>query len=165
MPYDRVASPHPRRFIITGSTNESEYLADTTGNRRFLPVQLGRIKLAALAEARDALISEARDLWLSNPDPALLQVPPDMYTSAASEQEARRVKDPIEDACEDYLSKVGNDPITTATLLYEVMHKTSAQSSSYDGRRIAMGMRRLGWEKCKMVAQDSGRKVNGWKPS
>ncbi len=36
--YQREAVKHPRRFIVIGTTNEREFLTDTTGNRRYLPI-------------------------------------------------------------------------------------------------------------------------------
>ncbi len=40
MPYDRRAVKYKRRTIYYGSVNEREFLKDTTGNRRYLPIEL-----------------------------------------------------------------------------------------------------------------------------
>lgn len=40
LPYDRCASPFGRRTSFCGSVNPEMFLVDSTGNRRFLPVQV-----------------------------------------------------------------------------------------------------------------------------
>ncbi len=40
LPYDRCASENVRRFVIIGTTNESEFLSDPTGNRRYFPFEV-----------------------------------------------------------------------------------------------------------------------------
>ena len=59
MSYDRLGTEHPRQCIIVGTTNSGQYLRDTTGNRRFWPVQIQQFDLAALKSDRDQLWAEA----------------------------------------------------------------------------------------------------------
>lgn len=40
--YGRRTESHPRRCLLVGTTNETEFLRDTTGGRRFWPVDLGK---------------------------------------------------------------------------------------------------------------------------
>lgn len=40
LPYDRCASENIRRFVVIGTTNESEFLSDPTGNRRYFPFEV-----------------------------------------------------------------------------------------------------------------------------
>lgn len=38
-PYERRVTDNPRKCIFIGTTNRSQFLTDTTGNRRFLPIE------------------------------------------------------------------------------------------------------------------------------
>lgn len=68
----------PRRFVLIGTTNRADYLTDTTGNRRFLPLAIaGSINVAHFTEIRDQLYAEARERitagepwWPSGPEAA-----------------------------------------------------------------------------------------------
>lgn len=59
LPYTRRAVDMPRRVIFAGSTNETAYLRDATGARRFWPVTATSIDLAWLREYRSQLFAEA----------------------------------------------------------------------------------------------------------
>ena len=50
-----------RRNVFFGTTNKDDFLADETGNRRWLPFQCGMCDPDAIARDRDQLWSEARD--------------------------------------------------------------------------------------------------------
>ena len=63
MAYARHAVEHRRQFVLIGTTNETEYLKDSTGNRRWWPVDCGNseVDLDALNEVVDQIWAEAHD--------------------------------------------------------------------------------------------------------
>ena len=67
----------PRTAIFAASTNDSGYLSDPTGNRRFWPVRVGRVDLDALKRDAPMIWAEAvirykqgARWWLDDNDPA-----------------------------------------------------------------------------------------------
>lgn len=71
----------PRTAIFCGTTNDSSYLSDPTGNRRFLPVTVGKIDIDALRRDAAQIIGEAvaryklgAKWWLDDDDAADVQV-------------------------------------------------------------------------------------------
>lgn len=59
-PYGREIEAHPRRCVFAMTTNDSKYLKDETGNRRWLPVACnGDANIEWLKENRDQLFAEA----------------------------------------------------------------------------------------------------------
>lgn len=59
-PYGREIEAHPRRCVFAMTTNDSKYLKDSTGNRRWLPVScVGEVNIDWLKENREQLYAEA----------------------------------------------------------------------------------------------------------
>jgi predicted P-loop ATPase len=61
--YREFATSFPRRLVFIGTTNQSEFLADETGNRRFLPVKTQRADIDAVKADRLQLWAEGRELF------------------------------------------------------------------------------------------------------
>lgn len=61
MPYGRRTAAFPRCCIIVGTTNDTEFLKDRTGNRRFWPVDLG--VQAATKNIFTQLAGEVDQIW------------------------------------------------------------------------------------------------------
>lgn len=61
MPYARSTNDYPRRCVFAMTTNQTEYLKDETGNRRWLPITvvLPEANIAWLEEWREQLLAEA----------------------------------------------------------------------------------------------------------
>lgn len=61
--YREFATTFPRRLLFMGTTNADVFLADVTGNRRWLPITATKADAAWVKANRDQLWAEARDLW------------------------------------------------------------------------------------------------------
>lgn len=76
VPYGKLPEHFSRQCIFIGTTNNSDYLRDMTGNRRFWPVRVSTFcDVEGLTRNRDQLLAEARvyydlgePLWLENPE-------------------------------------------------------------------------------------------------
>ncbi len=66
-PYDRASQAYQRSSIIVGSVNESDFLVDSTGNRRYwvIPIQCDKIDLKLLKKERDQIWAKAVELYRS----------------------------------------------------------------------------------------------------
>jgi len=89
-PYGRRTSVYPRRCVFFGTTNDSEFLRDRTGNRRFWPVDVGlnpptKDVFNRLPYEVDQIWAEAFCLWqLGEP----LYLPKDIEAEAKREQDS-----------------------------------------------------------------------------
>lgn len=158
-PYGRIAEDHPRRMVFVGSTNESEYLRDATGNRRFWPVRVGvdgPIRVDDLAEQRDQIWAEALELFeRGTPWWDVDQ------RAHALETEARMVGDTWEDAIESYVSD--REQVAIPTILEEALDVPLARQGQAELNRVSRILRRLGWERRQIRAIDGrGGKVRKW---
>jgi predicted P-loop ATPase len=103
-PYGRDILEMARPSIIVGSTNETEFLADPTGNRRYwvIPVAVPSIDLDKLAAERDRIWAAAVHAFKSGEGWTL---PPEMRQVAKADSENYTFSDPWEDLllsyCED----------------------------------------------------------------
>lgn len=66
--YGKRTQPYPRRCVFFGTTNDSEFLKDRTGNRRFWPVKVGILKpkksvFDDLKDEVDQIYAEAVMRW------------------------------------------------------------------------------------------------------
>lgn len=61
--YREFAVQFPRRLVFIGTTNKDEFLADETGNRRWLPVRVGAADVKGIVDDRLQLWAEARELY------------------------------------------------------------------------------------------------------
>ncbi len=85
--YGRVVEEHPRQCVLVGTTNESTYLRDRTGNRRFWPVPVKQvIKIEWLEKYRSQLFAEAYALYMAGED------------CIPSREEEERLFVPVQDA-------------------------------------------------------------------
>lgn len=111
--YGRYSIKAKRRCVFVGTTNDREYLDDSTGGRRFWPIKCSKINLLILQGNREQLYAEAVEMlkkgetWWEVPE------------IAAAIQENRRDEDPWES---DILEWAENrTAFTTSGLLTECL--------------------------------------------
>lgn len=152
MPYARTAQDHPRQSIFIGTTNDSHYLSDPTGGRRFWPVKCNRIDVELMQEQRDQLFAEAvakykkGDLWWLMP-----------AEETAKAQEERRNHDAWEDQISYFLIE---KDVTTTIDIMAYMKIDIANVDILKQRRLGSVMRVLGWKKINQI--HDGRIQNVW---
>lgn len=158
--YARNVSSVPRRCIFIGTTNDSEYLGGTTGNRRFWPVKVGRFDLDRLAADRDQLWAEAAHREAAGES---IRLDPALWDDARAEQDARLVGSAVLERLEEVLcDDDGNqcEGKITAKAIRDILGidanaNASANQKLYDDMGAAM--QRLGWKRTSR--QLRGKKV------
>jgi len=92
--YGRSVVDRPRRNILFGNTNHTEFLEDEK-NRRFLPIEIPReIDLAWMRENLPQLIGEAAAAF--DPKSRKIELPREVWATAAEHQEKHRIKSDME---------------------------------------------------------------------
>jgi putative DNA primase/helicase len=127
-----------RTCVFAGTINDSEYLPDMTGNRRYWPVKIYGLDKQALIDDRDQLFAEALfryergDKWW----------PEDMEFHAMAEiqQESRLLRDPWESQVEAL-----HMDECSVTDIYSHLSLPSGQRTQENRRRIVNVLQRLGY--------------------
>lgn len=143
--YKRNAEDVQRAVFFAGTTNRTEWIKDTTGGRRFWPVQVddtATINLGWVTANRDQLWAEAvamfkggESWWLNDSEEA----------DAKGEQASRIEVDPWHGAIEERL--VGRAETTMAELLRDVCGIDMSRQTVKESKRIVAILNALGWER------------------
>jgi putative DNA primase/helicase len=157
MAYARNTGYFPRRWIVAGTTNETEYLKSDTGNRRFWCVRGdGReIDVDAVKKIVPQLWAEAKDRYLNCAEPLYLE--DKTVLAFAIEQQAARVQgDDWSGAVENWLDGktpddfdqpgVRRDRTSALQVWCEAIGGDFEKFRKSDAYRIGSIMRKLGWE-------------------
>ncbi len=154
-PYGRITQDYPRSVVLAGTTNDLQFLEDSTGGRRFWCLECGTIDLDGIVRDRDQLWAEAvaeyqahKPWWLEHG--LLIQ-------AAEEEQEARRIPDPWETVIADFLARHDEDFTITGDAIFTHLeepanhHQGPARAriarTKADEMRLGKVLRVLGWRR------------------
>lgn len=153
-PYGTLHERRPRHCIFVGTTNRETFLTDDTGNRRFLPLQVGAIDLDSIRSIAAQLIAEGVALYRSGW--AYWQPPID---KAAAEQERRfDIDEWLVDRVSAYLEKMsGQAQFLARDVIDGCEIPPQMGSSAY--KKLPKVMQRLGFVKMKSDGQRVYRKL------
>ena len=158
LPYAETAIDAPRTCVFTGTTNNKDYLRDTTGNRRFWPVEVGTLDVEGTLQDRDQLFAEAVARFKEGE--SWWNVPLDL----AEEIQGYRMYEEFDDwetLIEQYLKEhTSTMPIEIYTNLFKGL--TSQYVNARDGKRICKILRKLGWD--NKHHRDAGSVSRRWRP-
>ena len=146
--YGRFRVDRPRRTIFFATTNDDEYLQSQTGNRRFWPVPVSRVDLAALRADRDQLWAEAVT-YEKRGDSIVL--PERLWNIASHEQDSRTESDEWSAAIHKYLDmpdKIKADVSITDVLVdNQFLQIEQGRVGRREQMRAGNILRRLGFTK------------------
>lgn len=149
--YGRMAVTRPRECVFVGTTNESQYLYDSTGARRFWPVRVGKLYRDDLENNRDQLWAEAVHLYRTGAQ----WWPDEQHAHDLDEaQESRFAVDDWEpvvaDWCRAQTEFTSGDVLTHALKLDAAKWDRAAQT------RVGAILHRLGYQ-AKQVRKNGAR--------
>jgi predicted P-loop ATPase len=156
-PYGRRMKNVPRRCAFAATTNEDAYFKDTTGNRRFWPVETGQLDIDALTVDRDQLFGEAISMmnagvqWWPTYEQQQRLIDP--------VQQSREIPDPWAGRVWEYLEGVDADGkptsagkltrVTARELLTRALYIELSKMGPAKAETMRVGaiMRKFGWSK------------------
>jgi len=143
LPYAKRAVDLPRRVVFAGSTNETEYLRDPTGARRFWPVACKTIDIEWLKNNREQLFAEA-----------VHQVNNGATWWEVNEDEARKQTDARQEESDLWQSmlaeKLRFKNRVTVLDAFEILDVPINNSRGSDGKRLASALRAIGFERKRL---------------
>lgn len=152
--YGRDSEEYPRRCVFIGTCNESEYLSDSTGARRFLPVRVGRIDKEALLRDRDQLFAEAKEAFLQG-EPWYLK-DSKIIEEANEQAKDRRIEEPWKDIINEWLCGKGGRVaiarhkglgVSIEQVMSQALGIEIAKQIGSAPKKVAKILRELGYEK------------------
>jgi predicted P-loop ATPase len=140
--YESYPTKYPRQFVLAGTTNDDDWLRDSTGNRRYWPVRCLWANTKELKQVKDQLWAEAvhlhkegMDIYIKDDDP--------VYELAKIEQKTRLVVDVWEDKV---FAIVENRRFVSTSEVINLMNFNIQQTGDTEQKRVAGILRKLGWK-------------------
>lgn len=165
-PYSPVVESRPRRCVFVATTNQSEYLRDPTGARRFWPVQTGRIAIGKLRNMVTQLWAEAIVAYRAGED---WHLSAEMSAAQREAAEERQVHDPLEELIGAYIRENRITAISPAEIVWDLMAGRSREAAAKFGIteaiRISAALTNMGWvrvARSKWCRPQLGSKVDVW---
>ena len=142
--YARRAEKEGRRCVFVGTTNDTTYLRDQTGGRRFWPIKCGIIDIDAIRRDRDQLWAEAvvrfragEKHWFDTLEDNDI---------ARTQQAERTETDPWEEIIDAQAIRAGKNSFTIPELM-ALLEIDAAKQDKQIVTRLGQIMKKLGYER------------------
>ena len=151
-PYASLPSKLPRRFVMIGTTNRNQFLVDSTGNRRFVPLEIGggfQIPWKKLAAERDSLWAAAVHAYRDG-----MGYEFNSGEIAAISEYIQEFGDP-----DPWMDKVATyiairEEVTAADVLTHALELDPRNQGRREARRIADVLQTMGWRRLVTSRKD-----------
>lgn len=164
--YKEFSTKFPRRLVFIGTTNNDEFLADETGNRRWLPLRVG------VADT-DGIKANVEQLWAEGAvrfAQGGVQFK-DAQQLAEEVHAEHMITDPWEGAIREWLEsdsfgpdgvsvKQGQTLFKITSLMQGALHINVQQLARKDELRVGRILRGLGYEKTRV--REDGHQIKVW---
>jgi predicted P-loop ATPase len=157
-PFGAIVEDFPRSWVCIGTTNESAYLKDGTGARRFWPLTITKsVDVVRLKADRDQLWAETAAREARGESDVL---PKKLWSVAGVHQAHETADDPWADTLQSFLERRARGEDRTgdefdgpdlppdrvlSSELYEALQIEEARRTREQGQRLRAIMERMGW--------------------
>ena len=156
-PYASLPERLPRRFVMIGTTNRNQFLVDSTGNRRFVPLEIGagfQIPWKRMVQERDSLWAAAVEAYRSGVGYEF-----NSGEIAAIAEYIQEFGDP-----DPWVEKIAGyvaikQEVTAADVLTHALELDPRNQSRREGRRVADVLQTMGWRRIVTSRKDSNGKA------
>lgn len=159
-PYGRSVEQMKRHSVIVGTTNQDEFLTDSTGNRRFwvVPVRTP-IDLELLRTERDRIWAAAVSLYRSGVDWWLNS---EESKQAAAIAEDYQFRDPWLDPIQAWIDGNFKTQATTTEILDRCLQIELARQDKSAQMRVADCLKQMGWSSPSGARVHNGKRQRVW---
>lgn len=151
-PYASLPSKLPRRFVMIGTTNRNQFLVDSTGNRRFVPLEIGagfQIPWKQLAKERDSLWAAAVHAYRSG---VHYEFNSGEIAAIAEYIQEFGDPDPWVDKIASYVAI--RKEVTAADVLTQALELDPRNQGRRESRRVADVLQSMGWRRMVTSRKD-----------
>ena len=151
-PYASLPSKLPRRFVLIGTTNRNQFLVDSTGNRRFVPLEVASgfsIPWKQLAEERDSMWAAAVRAYREG------------MSYEFNSGEIAHISEYIQEFGDPdpWLDKIAQyvlirPEVTAADVLSHALELDPRQQGRREARRVADVLQSMGWRRIVTSRKD-----------
>lgn len=166
MAYGHFPVERARHFIIIGTTNSSAYLTDSTGARRFWPIEVQRFDIALIKKHRDQMWAEA---CVREAKGESIRLPEELWPAAAEQQERRHEIDPWETVLRAHIDDASlvaprgdGKRRVTAEALFDALGIEVARRDRTGQLRVSQVMQRLGFKNGSVWDAEQEKSVPGY---
>ena len=153
-PYASLPSKLSRRFVLIGTTNRNQFLVDSTGNRRFIPLEVGAgflIPWRQMIAERDSLWAAAIQAYRSDASWE--------FTAGEIAQIAEYIQefgdpDPWMDKIAAFVS-IRNE-VTASEVLSKALELDPRSQGRREARRVADVLQSMNWRRRVTSRKDPG---------
>jgi len=155
-PYAALPERLHRRFVLIGTTNRNQFLVDSTGNRRFVPLEIGsgfQIPWKQLAEERDSLWAAAVAAYRNGEH---YEFNSGEIAAIADYIQEFGDPDPWMDKVSAYVSI--RSEVTAAEVLTHALDLDPRNQGRREARRVADVLQAMGWRRLVTSRKDESGK-------
>ncbi len=155
-PYASLPERLFRRFVLIGTTNRNQFLVDSTGNRRFVPLEIGggfQIPWKQLIDERDSMWAAAVAAYRNGDSYEF-----DSGEIAAIAEYIQEFGDP-----DPWMDKVSSyvsirQEVTAAEVLTNALELDPRSQGRREARRVADVLQAMGWRRLVTSRKDANGK-------